>query len=87
VSDQIGQSIIDIVMVEVREIFQWQLGDVNHNGEIDIVDALITAQYYVGLDPQPFYPKEADVNNNGVIDILDALLIAQAYVGLIELTP
>jgi uncharacterized protein (DUF362 family) len=63
---------------------ETELGDVNSNGSIDIVDALLVAQYYVGLEPQTFDPSVADVNCNGSIDIVDALLIAQYYVGLIS---
>ena len=63
------------------------LGDVNNDGFIDIVDALLTAQYYVGLDPTGFHPELADVNADGFIDIVDALLIAQYYVGLIDTFP
>jgi rhamnogalacturonan endolyase len=59
-------------------------GDVNNNGTIDIVDALLIAQYYVGLNPSNFDPSLADVNCSGDIDIVDALLIAQRYVGLIS---
>jgi hypothetical protein len=50
------------------------------------VDALLVAQYYVGLAPAGFISTNADVNHNGQIDIVDALLIAQAYVGLITLS-
>jgi endoglucanase len=60
------------------------LGDVNGNGSVDIVDALLTAQYYVGLNPASFIPANADVNKDGSIDIVDALRIAQCYVGLIS---
>ncbi len=61
------------------------LGDVNCSGTevIDIVDALLVAQYYVGLAPANFYACAADVNASGAIDIVDALRIAQYYVGLI----
>ncbi|MBN2532509.1 MAG: hypothetical protein JXB88_06430, partial [Spirochaetales bacterium] len=58
-------------------------GDVNGDGTVDIVDALLVAQYYVGLDPAGFIPGNADTNCDGNIDIVDALLIAQYYVGLI----
>ena len=58
-------------------------GDVNGNGKVDIVDALMTAQYYVGLNPLGFNPDSADTNCDGNINIVDALLIAQFYVGLI----
>jgi hypothetical protein len=58
-------------------------GDANGDGHIDIIDALVTAQYYVGLQPSHFYIEEADVNEDAVVDIVDALLIARYYVGLI----
>jgi hypothetical protein len=60
------------------------LGDVNNDGNIDIVDALLVAQYYVGLNPGNFDSSKADTNCNGSIDIVDALLIAQYYVGLVS---
>ncbi len=59
------------------------LGDVNNSGTVDIVDALLVAQYYVGLNPSGFVASNADVNRDGSIDIVDALRIAQYYVGLI----
>jgi peptidoglycan/xylan/chitin deacetylase (PgdA/CDA1 family) len=63
------------------------LGDVNKNGSIDIIDALLIAQYFVGLNPQNFDPAYADVNCSGSIDIVDSLLIAQYYVNLISSLP
>ncbi|MBN2444289.1 MAG: cellulase family glycosylhydrolase [Spirochaetales bacterium] len=60
------------------------MGDANNSGVIDIVDALVIAQQYVGLHPNPFNSEAADVNCNGTIDIVDALLVAQYYVGLIS---
>jgi alpha-galactosidase len=60
------------------------LGDVNGNGTVDIIDALLVAQYYVGLSPSGFVAANADVNCSGSIDIVDALLVAQYYVGLIS---
>jgi hypothetical protein len=59
-------------------------GDVNGSGTVDIVDALLVAQYYVGLNPSGFIVSNADSNCSGSIDIVDALLIAQFYVGLIN---
>ncbi len=62
-------------------------GDVNGSGSVDIVDALLVAQYYVGLNPQNFNAGQADVNCSSAIDIVDALLVAQYYVGLIASFP
>lgn len=64
-----------------------QPGDVNEDGSIDIIDALLTAQYYVQLPVSDFSPDAADVDADGSIDIVDALLIAQFYVGLISEFP
>ncbi|MBN2536289.1 MAG: hypothetical protein JXB88_25630 [Spirochaetales bacterium] len=58
-------------------------GDVDSSGSIDIVDALLIAQYYVGLAPVNFNAAAADVNRDGTIDVIDALRVAQCYVGLI----
>jgi hypothetical protein len=60
-----------------------ELGDVNSDGTISIIDALLTAQYYVKLEPDNFNPAHGDVDCDGGIDIIDALLIAQYYVELI----
>jgi endoglucanase len=60
------------------------MGDVNNDGWINIVDALLTAQFYVGIPVVNFDPTRADVNEDGRIDIVDALLIAQFYVGIID---
>jgi hypothetical protein len=60
------------------------LGDVNNDGNINIVDALLVAQYYVGLNPSNFNTARADTNCDGSINIVDALLIAQYYVGLVN---
>lgn len=59
-------------------------GDANLDGLINIIDALLTAQYYVGLDVQNFDIVAADSNCDGSVNIVDALIIAQYYVGLIS---
>jgi endo-1,4-beta-xylanase len=62
-------------------------GDVNGSGAIDIVDALLVAQAYIGLNPSNYNAACADVNCSGGVDIVDALLIAQLFVGLISSFP
>jgi beta-glucanase (GH16 family) len=59
------------------------LGDVNNDGTISVIDALLTAQYYVDLYPPNFDVSKADTNCNGTVNIVDALLMAQYYVNLI----
>lgn len=62
-------------------------GDVNSNGEINIIDALLIAQYYVGDDPKPFDRCAADVSGDCDINIIDALMLAQYYVAKINILP
>ncbi|MBN2736290.1 MAG: hypothetical protein JXR70_04870 [Spirochaetales bacterium] len=59
------------------------LGDVNGDNFVNIVDALLIAQFYVGIDAAVFIEANADVDCNNAINIVDALLIAQFYVKLI----
>jgi hypothetical protein len=59
-------------------------GDINGSGAVDIVDALMVAQYYVGIIATLVMPTAGDVDGNGIVDIVDALRIAQFYVGLIS---
>lgn len=79
--DNQGNMVKDTVIFSTNP---FRYGDVNADGEVDIVDALLTAQYYVYLDPEDFIvPEAADVNDDDYIDIIDAFLIAQYYAGII----
>jgi hypothetical protein len=80
-TNTIGDACGNTGSIEVSDI--GTLGDVNGDGVIDIVDALLIAQYYVDLNPANFIPGNADTNCDGLIDIVDALLVAQYYVSLI----
>ena len=46
-------------------------GDTNTDASVDIVDALLVAQYYVGLNPAGFDSSEADVNGDGAVNVQD----------------
>jgi hypothetical protein len=63
------------------------LGDVNDDKTIDIIDGLLVARYYVGMETSLAGFDNADVNVDSRIDIVDALLIAQFYVGTIQSFP
>ncbi|MBN2441402.1 MAG: hypothetical protein JXJ04_08645 [Spirochaetales bacterium] len=62
-------------------------GDVNIDSFIDIVDALLIAQFYVGAYPEGFVEVNGDVNHDNTADIVDALLVARYYVGLEDILP
>jgi endoglucanase len=73
-----------ILILGSMPTYSQSCGDVNNSGSVDIVDALLVAQYYVGMTPSVFYSSVADVNGSGSIDVVDALLVAQYYVGIIS---
>ncbi|MBN1696927.1 MAG: glycoside hydrolase family 9 protein [Spirochaetales bacterium] len=79
--------IIALLLFSGTLLFGQALGDVNSSGAVDIVDALLVAQYYVGLNPSGFDLSVADVNCSSSVDIVDSLVIAQFYVGLIPELP
>ncbi len=57
-------------------------GDVNGDGNLSIVDALLVARAAVGLGQGGVDNEMADVNCDQVVSIVDALLIARRCVGL-----
>jgi len=61
-------------------------GDVNGDGIVNIGDALVVAQFDVGLRQcsQLTHPEACDVNRDGACNIGDALSMAQCDVGLIS---
>ena len=57
------------------------IGDSNNDGAVDIVDALIVAQYFVGLSPSGFIVSVSDVNDDGAVDIADSIYLLQHLFG------
>ena len=80
-------TLLFICLAASTSLYGQEKGDVNEDGVINIVDALMIAQYYVGLDPSGFNSAYADVNSDGSINIVDALMVAQYDVGLISSFP
>src|SRR5207302_5689401 len=61
-------------------------GDANGDGVVNICDALVVAEFDVGLRQcsQLAHPDACDVNGDGACNIDDALRMAQCDVGLIS---
>ena len=52
------------------------LGDANNNGTVTVTDVVVTAQYILEMNPQPFVYNAADVNADGNITVTDVSRIA-----------
>ncbi|MBN2737821.1 MAG: cellulase family glycosylhydrolase [Spirochaetales bacterium] len=64
------------------KMIEHKIGDVNNDSFVNIIDALLIAQYYVALPVTMEADDSGDVNCDGKVNIIDALLVAQHYVGL-----
>ena len=65
-----------------------RMGDVNDDGVVNYLDAMLIAQFYVGdIDADDLNLVAADVNGDGVVNYLDAMMVAQFYVGDIDSFP
>lgn len=63
-------------------------GDVNGDNTIDVSDALLICQIYLGnVAPTETQNAAADVNGDGTVDVSDALMICQYYLGNITEFP
>jgi len=66
-----------------EQVPDHDVGDVDGNGEITIVDAVRIQRHLANLDPGPFDPELADVQRTGEITIVDAVRI-QRYLAQID---
>ena len=82
----ITEQILNALIITVEET--GLLGDVDGDGEISTLDALLVLQYYTGaVTEADLNLFVADVDGDGDINTLDALMILQYYTGAIEAFP
>ena len=72
------------VTTTLLTISDYLLGDVNHDGDVDIADAVCIVNYVVGKTMPVFILAAADVNGDGDVDIADAVRIVNLVVGKID---
>ena len=62
-------------------------GDVNGDGAVNAVDALVAMRYVLGVSTESLTPEQiaaADFNGDGAVNAVDTLLIMRFSLGLIE---
>ena len=52
-------------------------GDVNCSGTVNVTDIVVTAQYILEMNPDPFDFDAADMNGDGDITVTDIMIIAR----------
>ena len=65
-------------------IEDYTKGDVDGDGVIDLADAVLIINYYVGKPVSKFVEKAADVDGDGEVDVADAVRIVNYVVGKIS---
>ncbi len=66
---------------DFKEIVEFIGGDVNMDGETDVVDVVDIARYVVGTPAETFVKVLADINNDGVVNIGDAVALVNEIAG------
>lgn len=64
-------------------IEDYTIGDVDGDYVVDLADAVLVINYYVGKTVSNFNAMAADVDGDGIIDLADAVKIINYYVGKI----
>lgn len=80
---RIVMQILLVICTAGASVFARQ-GDVDGNGTINIIDAMLLAQYAAGTYDGPVDREIGDVNWDGKINIIDAMLVAQFSAGTID---
>ena len=52
-------------------------GDANCDGQVDVLDIITMANFFVGQQPEPFCFDNADVNNDGFVNVLDVIGVVE----------
>ena len=51
----------------------FALGDVNHDGAVDINDVMAVVAAILGNQPEEYYAENADMDGTGEVDINDVM--------------
>ena len=65
-------------------VADYTKGDVDGDGVVDLADAVLVINHYVGKPVNKFVTGAADVDGDGVIDLADAVRIVNFYVGKLQ---
>ena len=62
--------------VDTLTVLPYLKGDANNSRNVTVTDVVVTAQYVLGYNPDPFIFGAADMNDDGEITVTDVVLIA-----------
>jgi hypothetical protein len=56
-------------------------GDSNCDGVVNVLDVVITANYIMSFNPEPFCFENADINGDGIINVIDLIETVNLILG------
>lgn len=62
-------------------VSEFGVGDVNHDGNVNVADVMLAINYVMGNNPSAFYADKGDVNGDGQINITDVMCIVKIIMG------
>ena len=62
--------------------FRGLVGDLNHDGNVDITDIVLLVNYILGDANAVVDEYEADINSDGSIDVTDVVLLVNIQLGI-----
>ena len=71
--------------VELKIVGGGKMGDVNHDEQVDVTDAVLIIDHILMKNPDNFDATLADVNGDGDIDVTDVVMVIDAILGKITL--
>ena len=82
-----GEVVLRLKITDVDNYEMKEIGDVDMNGQVDILDVTLLQRYLTGLrELTPEQLMYADVNDDGDADIIDATVLQRYDIGLDVLT-
>jgi len=70
---------VDCVAVSNMHVGPYRLGDINHDGYINIIDLSIVARSMWSTPNHPLWNPNSDLNKDGIINILDLAIVARNF--------
>ena len=66
------QTLLEAINLLVNEIADFELGDVNTDGAVNVLDVVAIVNHVMGIEPIDGN-QYADINNDGIINVLDVV--------------
>ena len=67
---------------DFKSIVEWfPMGDVNHDGSVNVLDVTLVIDYILDKKPENFHYEEANVNGDEYINVLDVTKIIDIILG------